>query len=77
MQESNISVLQFKTLCQTFFCKAQVAGWQISTPPTLFTTSLNNAGIWIQHMNAQIKAIFGTRASLGTRGLQKVQKINK
>ena len=58
-----------------FFCKAQVAGWQISKFPTLSTTSLNSSEIWSQHMDAQIKTIFGKGASLEIRGLQKVQKI--
>ena len=38
MQENNISTLPFRTLCQAFFCKAQVAGWQISRSPTFITT---------------------------------------
>ena len=59
------------------FCKAQVVGWQISKFPTLSTTSLNGSGIWIQHMDGQIKTIFGTEAFLRIRGLQKVQKFIK
>ena len=58
-----------------FFCKAQVAGQQISIPPILYTASLDREGIWSQHIDAQTKTIFGTGASLMTRGLQKVQKF--
>ena len=36
-----------------FYCKAQVPGQQISTPPTLCTASFNRGGIWIQHMDAK------------------------
>ena len=32
-------------------------------------------GIWSQHMDAQMKTVFGVGASLRTRGFQKVQKI--
>ena len=70
MQENNTSILQFRTLGQTFFCKAQAAGWEISTPPTVCITSLNSREIWSQHMDAQIKTIFGTGAPLRTTGLQ-------
>ena len=57
-----------------FFCKAQVAGQQISTPSTLYTASLYRERIWSQHMDAQTKTIFGTGASLRIRGFQKIQK---
>ena len=36
-----------------FYCKAQVPGQQISTPPTLCTASFNRGGIWSQHMDAK------------------------
>ena len=54
-------LVEFRTLCQTFFCKAQVAGWQISTPSTLLTTFLNREGIWTKHMDTQVKTIFGRK----------------
>ena len=38
-----------------FFCKAQVASQQISTPPILYTASLYRERIWSQHMDAQTK----------------------
>ena len=77
LQKKISYIVEFRTPCQTFFCKAQVAGWQISTPQTLSTTSLNGVGIWHQHLDAQIKKKFGTGAPLSARGLQKVQKICK
>ena len=33
-----------------FFCKAQVAGQQISTPPTLYAALLYQERIWSQHI---------------------------
>ena len=60
-----------------FFCKAQVAGQQISTPPTLYTASLNRKRIWSQYMDAQTQTICGTGASLRIIGFQKIQKKDK
>ena len=57
-----------------FFCKVQVAGWQIFTSSTLSATSYNSRGIWSQHADSPIKTIFGKGASLGIRGLQKNPK---
>ena len=53
MQEKNINISQLRISCQMFYCKAQVPGQQISTPPILCTASFNRGGIWSQHMNAK------------------------
>ena len=72
MQEININISQLRTSCQMFYCKAQVPGQQISTPPTLCTASFNRGGIWSQHMDAK-----STQFLVWTKGLQKVQNIHE
>ena len=54
-----------------FWCKAQVAGQQISTPPILYTAAFKRGGIWSQHIDAKTNTIFGMGASLYPRGLVK------
>ena len=56
-----------------FYCKAQVPGQQISTPPTLCTASFNRGGIWSQHMDAKSTQFlfFGMGHSFGQRDYKK------
>ena len=54
-----------------FYCKAQVAYQQISTPPTLYTSSFNRGGIWSQHMDGITKTIFGKEDPFGPEDYKK------
>ena len=67
MQENNIDISQLSFFYRTFFCKAQVAGQQISSSPTLFAASLNRGGIWSQHMDAKTNTIIGMGIPLDQR----------
>ena len=58
-----------------FLCKAQVADWQISAPPTLSITSLNKGRIQSQHMDAEIKTIFDAGHHLGPEDFKKYKKF--
>ena len=75
MQKKINYVVKFRILSRMFFCKAQVAGQQMSSPPTLYSASPNGGGIWGQRTDSRSKTLFGMVAPLRTRGLRKVQKI--